>query len=191
MRGNGRDLDALAHACRDGDETAVADVLREVRPAVVRYLVANGVRRDDVEDVAQEVCMAVAQALPQWHTESTSVWAFVFTVLRRRLVDHIRRCQRQSRNGEVTLSGELPDAIDVGLLPDEVAGERDQLRRLRAPLDALPARQRDVLLLRVVVGLSVAETAAALGLARGSVHVLQHRAVKALRLVLDPAAVRA
>ena len=191
MRNGGRDLDALAHACRNGDESALTAVLAEVRPAVLRFLVAQGIPLDDVEDVAQEVCMAVAQTLPSWHVESTSVWAFVFTVLRRRLVDSIRSQERAARRGQLTWTGELPDAVEPSAGPEDVAGAKDQLRRLRAPLDALPASQRDVLLLRVVVGLSVAETAQALGLARGSVHVLQHRAVKALRAVLDPSLVHA
>jgi RNA polymerase sigma-70 factor (ECF subfamily) len=52
---------------------------------------------------------------------------------------------------------------------------------MEALLGRLPATQRDVLLLRAVVGLSGKETAQALGLTPGSVHVLQHRAVTRLR----------
>ena len=52
---------------------------------------------------------------------------------------------------------------------------------LRRRVDALPQLQRDVLLLRTVVGLSVDETADALGRAVGSVRVAHHRALQKLR----------
>jgi RNA polymerase sigma-70 factor (ECF subfamily) len=48
-------------------------------------------------------------------------------------------------------------------------------------LRMLPTTQREVVMLRTVVGLTAKETAQALGLTPGSVHVLQHRAVTRLR----------
>ncbi|WP_433803177.1 sigma factor-like helix-turn-helix DNA-binding protein [Actinomycetospora sp. CA-084318] len=54
-------------------------------------------------------------------------------------------------------------------------------------LAALPAREREVLRLRVVLGLSAEETAAALGSTPSAVRVVQHRALTALRRT-DPAA---
>jgi RNA polymerase sigma-70 factor, ECF subfamily len=170
------DLDELARACRNGNAAAMEALLARVRPSVLRYLFAQGLQRADVEDVAQEVCMAVAQTVPQWQERGSSVWAFVFTVLRRRLAD---RARAQVRSAQ--LQPDPPEIPDPRSGPEDMIVHRDGLGELREHLDALPQRQREVLLLRVVVGLTVAETAQAVGLAHGSVHVLQHRAVRALR----------
>ena len=48
-------------------------------------------------------------------------------------------------------------------------------------LDILPAKQREILILRVVVGLSAEETAAAVGATAGAVRVAQHRALSRLK----------
>ena len=58
------------------------------------------------------------------------------------------------------------------------SSEADTARRL---LDLLPPHQRELLLLRVVVGLSAEETGAALGMTPGAVRVAQHRALSRLR----------
>src|SRR4051812_9990936 len=56
---------------------------------------------------------------------------------------------------------------------------------MRAPLEQPPGKQREILVLRVVVGLAAEETALAVGSTPGAVRVAQHRAVAKLRGVLD------
>jgi RNA polymerase sigma-70 factor (ECF subfamily) len=169
-------LDALTLRCSQGDRAALQELLAEVRPAVLRYFFAQGLPRHDAEDVTQEVCVALARTLPEWQERGSSVWAFVFTVARRRLADHRRAALRAPVPWEQT-----PDAADGAAGPEDFVLADDGLRELGRLIQDLPRNQRDVLVLRVVVGLSVAETAQAVGLAHGSVHVLQHRALTALR----------
>ncbi len=61
----------------------------------------------------------------------------------------------------------------------ELSGRMAQL------LQILPAKQREILLLRVVVGLSAEETAEAVGSTPGAVRVAQHRALARLRKTLS------
>lgn len=58
--------------------------------------------------------------------------------------------------------------------------------RMAQLLRVLPAKQREILLLRVVVGLSAEETADAVGSTPGAVRVAQHRALARLRKTLAP-----
>ena len=51
-------------------------------------------------------------------------------------------------------------------------------------LEVLPAKQREIVVLRVVVGLSAEETADAVGSTPGAVRVAQHRALARLRRLL-------
>jgi RNA polymerase sigma-70 factor, ECF subfamily len=62
-----------------------------------------------------------------------------------------------------------------------MAIEADSAARMSALLDLLPAKQREILILRVVVGLSAEETADAVGSSPGAVRVAQHRALARLR----------
>lgn len=65
--------------------------------------------------------------------------------------------------------------------------EQESAERVRALLMSLPPAQREVLLLRVVVGLSATDAAQALGLTVGDVRLLQHLAIVTLRDCLEPA----
>jgi RNA polymerase sigma-70 factor (ECF subfamily) len=172
----------LVEAARTGDAAARDQLLVEVRRGALRYAIARGVPHADAEDLAQEVCMAVLQVLPRWKDSGKPVWAFVFRVLHNKIADRARAGAR---------AAELHDEQASGLgVPDGSAGPEELLlavdgnERMNRLLAELPKTQREVMLLRVVVGLDTAETARALGLARGSVHVLQHRAVRALRMKL-------
>ena len=70
------------------------------------------------------------------------------------------------------------DGPEQRVLQAELAGRMDRL------LDTLPDKQRNVIVLRVVVGLSAEETAEVIGLTSGAVRVAQHRALARLRNVL-------
>jgi RNA polymerase sigma-70 factor (ECF subfamily) len=177
---------SLVSRAQTGDAGALDTLLREVRRAVLRYAAAQRIAREDAEDLAQEVCVAVIKVIPQWRDTGRSMWAFVFAVARNKVADGIRR---QVRNGALGRAVAIDDGVDDGAaaVPDRELGPEDlallgeSTRRMERLLRMLPATQRDVLVMRAVVGLSAKETAQALGLAPGSVHVLQHRAVTKLR----------
>ena len=180
------ELNLLVDRAKLGDIGAMDTLLRDVRRAVLRYATAQRVSRDDAEDLAQEVCLAVVKIIPDWRETGRSMWGFVFTVARNKLTDGVRRQVRQGGLGRIVPIDDTNGAGAVAvpdreLGPEELAIESDSTRRMHQLLRMLPTTQREVLLLRTVVCLTAKETAAALGLTPGSVHVLQHRAVTRLR----------
>ena len=80
--------------------------------------------------------------------------------------------------GRTWIQAELPDRPALHDGPEQrlLAGELAE--RLAGLLELLPPRQREVVLLRVAVGLSAEETAEAVGCTPGAVRVAQHRALK-------------
>ena len=180
------DVDLLLTAWRQGDESARDLLLGEVRRRALRYLAGLRVPAHECEDLAQEVCLAVLAAAPGWQAEGTSLWALVFTIARNKHVDRVRRITRAPvlGAGAETVEQVLGAQASSEAGPEEQAVLGDVSSHMAALLQQLAPNQRDVLLLRVVVGLSVAETAAVLGLKHGSVHVLQHRALGKLRALM-------
>lgn len=175
------DLARLVAAAQNGDEGSRAELLGLVRAAVLRYALARGLPDDDAQDLAQDTCLGVLRALPGWQDLGRSVWALVFAIARYKLVDRTRAhaVRKDVPMGQDSMAAAA--VVDPRPGPAELVENDEGARRVRALLLALPDTQRDVLLLRVVVGLSTIETAAALKLTTGSVRVLQHRAVSALR----------
>jgi RNA polymerase sigma-70 factor, ECF subfamily len=81
----------------------------------------------------------------------------------------------------VFLAEELPETPDDALGPEERALLSSDAAWARELLACLPARQRELVLLRVAAGLTAEETGEVLGMSAGAVRVAQHRALSRLR----------
>jgi RNA polymerase sigma-70 factor, ECF subfamily len=165
-----------------GQPAAVDSLLRRIRPMVVRYCLARlgqvSARGEAADDVAQEVCIALVAALPRYQDMGRPFAAFVYGIASHKLADARRSAARLA----IPVS-EVPDGPDDQPGPEEVVVASLEAQRARALLARLPAQQRDLLLARLVTGLSAEETGAALGMSPGAVRVAQHRALTRLRAI--------
>jgi RNA polymerase sigma-70 factor (ECF subfamily) len=180
----GTDLVVLVSAAVDGDLGAVEGVLRWIHPLVVRYCrVRVGVQDKaftSADDVAQEVCFAVLRALPSYRDQGRPFLAFVYGIAAHKVAD-ARRSAARNRAKPVP---EIPDTPNLADGPEQQAMHSESVGRVTKLLDTLSGKQREILVLRVVMGLSAEETAKAVGSTAGAVRVAQHRALDQLRNVL-------
>ena len=86
---------------------------------------------------------------------------------------------------------ELPDGPETSAGPEELAEQASDAQTVRDLLSTLPEALRELLVLRVAVGMSAEETGRALGMSAGAVRVAQHRAMQRLRQHLQSPAVPA
>lgn len=173
--------DALVAAAVAGDPRAQEQLLAEIRPFVVRYCRARLGGRDtaagSADDIAQEVCLAVARALPGYSITTTPFTAFVYGIAAHKVVDAFRVIGR-NRCDPVA---DLPDEVDYSRGPEHRALAGELAEQVKNLLDVLTPRQREILVLRVAVGLSAKETAQVVGTTPEAVRVAQHRALLRLR----------
>ena len=176
----GEDLGVLAARAVRGDAGAREDLMVLVRPLVHRYCRARLGRLPGSEhaadDVAQEVCIAVLSALPRYRDEGKPFEAFIFGIAAHKVADVARAASRLPSPSE-----DLPDSADLAEGPEAAAVRRDENDLARRLLEQLPPHLRELLMLRVAVGLSAEETGRALGMTPGAVRVAQHRALARLR----------
>jgi RNA polymerase sigma-70 factor (ECF subfamily) len=174
-------LDAVVAQAVAGDRNALREVLETIRPIVVRYCRArvgtldrNGLSADDV---AQEVCLAAVMALPRYRDRGRPFLAFVYGIAAHKVADEFRAAGRDLSYPTAT----VPDHRSAEPGPEQVAIDADSATRMNELLGVLPDKQREILILRVVVGLSAEETAEAVGSTAGAVRVAQHRALARLK----------
>jgi RNA polymerase sigma-70 factor (ECF subfamily) len=123
----------------------------------------------------------VLKALPGYREQGRPFLAFVYGIAAHKVAD-ARRSTARDKSEPV---GEVPDSADKSagpegsLLADEFS---DRMARL---LTVLPEQQREIVVLRVVVGLSADDTAESVGTTPGAVRVAQHRALARLRRELE------
>ncbi len=176
-RGN---LDAVAVAASAGDQSAVDELIGYLRPIMVRYCRSKLGRVRPIsspDDVAQEVCLAVYRALPTYRHLGRPFLSFVFGVAAHKVAD-VHRAAARDRSMP---TAETPDTLSVAENPEQVALRRELSERTGGLLRTLLPRQREILIMRVVLGMSAQETAEAVGTTADAVRVAQHRALNRLR----------
>jgi RNA polymerase sigma-70 factor (ECF subfamily) len=170
-----------------GEQDAVATLFTWIRPAIVRYcrsrIGRSGSAYSSADDVAQEICMAVLGALSRYGDEPESFLPFVYGIAAHKVADHYRRAGRDRSDP----AADVPDGVDTSASPEQQIMAADLRDRLEQLLATLAPRQREILVLRLIVGLSAQETATAVGLTPTAVRVTQHRALAKLRGALSPA----
>jgi RNA polymerase sigma-70 factor (ECF subfamily) len=176
---NIRDLTAQAVG---GQPAAIESLLRQIRPMVLRYCRARLGRISGhyqaADDVAQEVCIALLSALPRYRDMGRPFASFVFGIASHKVADAVRSAASLAIPTE-----DLPDEADDRPGPEETAVAYLEAERVRALLGRLPVQQRELLVLRVLAGLSAQETGNELGMSAGAVRVAQHRALNRLRAI--------
>ncbi|WP_230686909.1 RNA polymerase sigma factor ShbA [Catellatospora vulcania] len=184
------ETELVARATR-GEADATATLLADVRPGVIRYCRARlgpiGGAYTTADDVAQDVCVALLQALPRYRQQGVPFSAFVYGISARKVADAQRAAMRHlSAAVPSQRSGADPlDQPDDTPGPEQQALDNDQARRLARLLNLLPDPQREIIVLRVAVGLTADEVGISLNMSAGAVRVAQSRALARLRALAD------
>lgn len=173
----------------DGDAQATHDLLAHVHPLAIRYCRTRlsrlpGDARHFVEDLAQEVCVAVLLALPRYKDTGRPFEAFVFAIAAHKVAD-LQRAAMRGPGSTAVPSDEMPERPDDSLGPEERALLSSDAEWAKKLLANLPENQRELLLLRIAVGLTAEETGQMLGMSPGAVRVAQHRALSRLRALAE------
>ncbi len=160
---------AAAARAREGDDDALRLLYLLYADNVYGYVLAIVRDEHDAEDITSEVFSRLPRALTRYQAGATPFSAWLLRVARNAALDHLR-AQRS-----------VPRAEVYAVTDEAEQPGRERLADLRAALAALPADQRQVMLLRLVAGMTPNEVADQLGRSVDAVHALQHRARRKLR----------
>jgi RNA polymerase sigma-70 factor (ECF subfamily) len=171
----GPEFPEVMRAAAHGNETAFARLWRDSHPPLLRYL--RVVTGDAAEDVASEVWLEVSQRLARFRGGEGEFRAWLFTTARRRVID----LRRYTTRHPVLLTGDSGELERRA--PDDTAAAALERMSTDAALDliaSLPSEQAEIIVLRAVVGLDVAQVARIVGKRPGAVRVAAHRGLRAL-----------
>ena len=182
----GESFPSVLDAARAGEEWAFSVLYRDLNARLLRYFAAQAPA--EAEDLASETWLHAARQLHGFVGGEMSFRAWLFTIARRRLVQHWRDAGRRPRAGSgpdgTGAGGGGPDGIAhfaaAGDLEQAVVDAAGSAAAARMLVEVLTRDQADVVLLRVMAGLDVDQVATILGKRPGTVRVLQHKALKRL-----------
>ena len=180
----GDDIGSAAHALPQAIEAARRgeadgwDVLFErFHPDVHAYALARLGEWTAAEDVTQETFVAAVRSIRSLRDDrEPAVQAWFLHICRHKVVDHLRRRQRDDRALALTPA---PPAD-----PAHVAEGNARAAEMRTAMEELTEDQRDVLVRRFVLDQSLEDVASATSRSVGAVKSLQHRALGTLQRIL-------
>lgn len=171
----------LISIAQNGEAEAFGELYERYAESIFRFLYVRLSNRLDAEDLTAEVFMRVYRSLSGYREQGTPFLAYLFRIARNALIDHYRS---SSRSGEKV---SIDDSIIQDLHPDagEAAMTSLEHQEVREVLDQLRDDYRTVLVLRFLSELTPDETAQVMGRSPGAIRVLQHRALTALRNLIE------
>jgi RNA polymerase sigma-70 factor (ECF subfamily) len=173
-----RDLDLIARA-QGGDVEAIGALYDRHQESIFRYLWLRLSDRQLAEDLTGDVFMRMLSALPDYRELGLPFRSWLYRIAHNLLVDHYRK---ESRFASVPLETAEDDRSEID--PAAAADQALLVERVKLALARLDQHQREVVILRFVLGLSLREAALALDRTEGAVKSLQHRGLAALRRAL-------
>ena len=162
-----------------GDESATVAIYEAYRAKVQRYLHYRIGHQQAAEDLTTEVFLRVIEHLPDYRQQDVPFQAWLFQIARNLAVDHFRR---QSVRDHVPLDDKLKSN---GEAPDSYVARSLVGEELQQALQRLTDGQSDVIVMRFIADMSIAEVAGALNKSESAVKSLQARGLEALHRILS------
>ncbi len=174
----------IVSRARAGDAEAFGELYDQYVGFVYRYIYYRVGSVALAEDLASETFVRALRRLPSFQWQGRDFGAWLVTIARNLVADHYK-------SGRYRLEVTTEDLVAASRGATTEGPEREVLESitndtLLAAVKRLGAEQQECIVLRFLQGLSVAETALAMGKNEGAIKALQYRAVRTLGRMLPP-----
>ena len=168
----------LIRRAQDGETIVVSEIYDRYQRSIFRYLYYRVGDQQTAEDLTSEVFLRMIEKISLYQEQRTSFQAWLFQIARNLSIDHYRKMKASNTT---TLEEDHPE---MGEQPLELINRELTSEKLCQALVELPENQRDVIVMRFVVGMPIMEVAETLHKTEDSIKGLQRRALIALKEIL-------
>jgi RNA polymerase sigma-70 factor (ECF subfamily) len=169
-------LRALVDLAKDGDAEAFGQLYDHYVTGIFRFVYYRVGSQQLAEDLTSETFVRGLRAIQRFNWQGKDFGAWLTTIARNLIADHFK----SSRSRLEIVSETIPEGKARAASPEQEVLALISNEMLFEAVNGLPTEQRDCILMRFIQGLSIAQTAAALGRSEGAIKQLQLRAVRSL-----------
>ena len=178
------EVEDLVRRAQQGRSEAFAGLYEAYYDKIYRYVMFKTGDTLEAEDLTEEVFLRMLESIGSFKWQGYPFTSWLFRIAHNLVIDYYRKAGRQKKTS-------LDDAMRVvgsdGVDVDRKLDIELSIKEVKDAMGGLTQLQQEVLSLRFAGGLSVAETAEAMGKKENAVKALQHAAIKKLRTLLGPA----
>ncbi|MFZ6027246.1 MAG: sigma-70 family RNA polymerase sigma factor [Chloroflexota bacterium] len=159
---------------QQGHAEPVGAIYRHYHQRIFRYLYYRVGDQQTAEDLTSEVFLRMVRSLSEFRLEGTPFQAWLFRIARNIAIDHFRVSQAHP-------TAQLAEAHPAPTNLERIVERSLTSERLQAALAQIAEEQREVIVMRFVLGMNLAETAQAIHRSEDAVKGLQRRGLMALK----------
>lgn len=178
---NASRLRALVDLAKEGDAEAFGQLYDHYIQGVFRFVYYRVGSRPLAEDLTSETFARGLRSIQRFNWQGKDFGAWLTTIARNLVADHFK----SSRSRLEVITEVIPENKKTVPSPEEDVLALITNELLYDAVNQLPKEQRDCVLMRFIQGLSIAQTAAALGRSEGAVKQLQLRAIRGLSKIVS------
>jgi len=168
----------LVRQAIDGNQFAFTQLYDEHFDKVYRYIYFRVNSKAEAEDLTQEVFLKALQSISSYKWRGAPFASWLFRIAHNKVIDHFRK---QSKQKKVPLDEAVAVSIED---PIAAVEQKFEIEELAAAVKKLPPAQQEVISLRFIAALPIAEVAKTLGKSEGTVKALQFNGTVSLRKIL-------
>lgn len=172
------DIDVWVHAAQEGDKDAFAHLYDHFFEPIYRYVYFR-VSPSEVDDLVEVVFIKAWMNLEKYEKRDVNFSSWLFKIAHNTVIDH-----RRSHRPLFEVKEEVQDE-SAHAAPKELTEKTMLSATVRSAVDELREPYRQVVTLKFLVGLSNTEIAEVMNEREGNIRVMQFRALKELKLILN------
>ncbi len=186
-KGKSKDKKLFSKIKKNKDKEAFIEAYDLYIDDVFRFIYFKVGNKEEANDITSSVF------LKTWNYVNTetlkdvkTLRALIYRIARNAVIDHYRQSYKQTQSIEG--DGTLEKKMDIPDEGQDIAGEielNEEMQRVLEKLDELKDEYREVIVLRFINELNFQEIAEVTGKSKNNIRVLTHRALKALKELLE------
>jgi RNA polymerase sigma-70 factor (ECF subfamily) len=176
-------LEALVVSAQGGDTAAFEALYDHFYDRIYRYVSFKAGDASAAEDITEEVFLRMLRSIGTYKHRGHPFSSWLFRVAHNLVADHFRK---RGRDKSVPLDKVVAVVGESSVDLDDYVQTKLAMREVNRAMEDLTDLQRQIISLRFAGGLSVNETAKAVGRNENAVKALQHAGIKKLRKILTP-----
>lgn len=175
-------LRALVDLAKEGDSEAFGQLYDHYVTGIFRFVYYRVGSKQLAEDLTSETFVRGLRSIQRFSWQGKDFGAWLTTIARNLITDHFK----SSRSRLEFTTETIPEGRTTAASPEHEVLSLISNEMLFEAVNALPREQRDCILMRFIQGMSIAQTAAAIGRSEGAIKQLQLRAVRSLAGSMPP-----
>jgi len=164
----------------EGDSSAFGELYDHYQPMIYRFVAIKVSHREEAEDITHQVFLSAWQNIRSYKHRGHPFSSWLYQIARNQVIDFYR-----ARRSEVSIDVVDPEVFAATASVETALPGKLEMDAVHQAIRQLKPDYQDVIIMRFIEDISLKEAALAMGKTEGAVKLIQHRAIRELKRLLQ------